>query len=34
VNGPLMNIPAFYEAFDIQPEDKMYLPEEERVAVW
>lgn len=34
VNGPLMNTPGFYEAFDIQPEDKMYLPEEERVAVW
>jgi putative endopeptidase len=34
VNGPLMNIPAFYEAFDVQPEDKMYLSEDERVSVW
>jgi putative endopeptidase len=34
VNGPLMNIPAFYEAFDIQSDDKMYLPEAERVSVW
>ncbi len=34
VNGPLMNMPAFYEAFDIAPGDSMYLPEEERVAVW
>ena len=34
VNGPLMNIPAFYAAFDIAPGDSMYLAEEERVAVW
>ncbi|WP_340152855.1 M13 family metallopeptidase [uncultured Marivirga sp.] len=34
VNGPLMNIPGFYEAFDIKQGDKMYLAEEERVAVW
>ncbi|TRZ43993.1 M13 family metallopeptidase [Robertkochia solimangrovi] len=34
VNGPLMNIPGFYSAFDVQPEDKMYLPEGERVSVW
>lgn len=34
VNGPLMNTPAFYEAFDVKPGDKMYLPEEERISVW
>lgn len=34
VNGPLMNTPAFYEAFDIKPGDAMYLPEEERITVW
>jgi putative endopeptidase len=34
VNGPLMNTPAFYQAFDIAPGDSMYLPEEKRVAVW
>ncbi|WKK86519.2 M13 family metallopeptidase [Marivirga arenosa] len=34
VNGPLMNTPAFYSAFDIKEGDEMYLAEEERVAVW
>jgi putative endopeptidase len=34
VNGPLMNIPAFYAAFDIAPGDSMYLAEGQRVAVW
>ena len=34
VNGPLMNTPAFYSAFDIQPGDKMYLPEESRIHIW
>ena len=31
---PLMNHPAFYEAFDVKPSDKMYLPPEKRVAIW
>lgn len=34
VNGPLMNFTPFYEAFDVQPGDKMYKPEEERITVW
>jgi len=34
VNGPLMNTSPFYEAFDVQPGDKMYLPEEERITIW
>lgn len=34
VNGPLMNTPAFYEAFNIKEGDKMYLPEEERIKIW
>ncbi len=34
VNGPLMNTPAFYPAFDIQPGDKMYVPEQDRISVW
>ena len=25
---------AFYEAFDVQDSDGMWLPEEERVAIW
>ncbi|MDB5010842.1 MAG: peptidase, partial [Mucilaginibacter sp.] len=34
VNGPVANTPAFYQAFDIKPGDKMYIPENERVKVW
>ncbi len=34
VNGPLMNTPAFYSAFNIQPGDKMYVPKQDRIAVW
>jgi putative endopeptidase len=31
---PLQNIDAFYEAFDIEPGDKMYVEPEDRVAIW
>jgi predicted metalloendopeptidase len=31
---PLMNQPAFYEAFGIKPGDKMYLAPEKRVSLW
>ena len=31
---PLMNQPAFYEAFGIKTGDKMYLPPEQRVSLW
>lgn len=34
VNGPLMNADAFYEAFDVQPEDKNYKSKSERVVIW
>ena len=34
VNGILMNIPEFYEAFDIKPGDKMYRPDSLRVKIW
>lgn len=34
VNGPLMNFTPFYEAFNVQPGDKMYKPEGERIVVW
>lgn len=34
VNGPLKHIPEFYEAFDVQPGDGMWLPPEERVKIW
>ncbi|WP_128547879.1 M13 family metallopeptidase [Larkinella soli] len=33
-NGPLTNIDAFYQAFNVQPGDKMYKPKEERIRVW
>ncbi|GAB3927251.1 M13 family metallopeptidase [Larkinella terrae] len=34
VNGPLMNFTPFYKAFHVQPGDKMYKPENERITVW
>ena len=34
VQGVLPNIDAFYSAFDVQDGDGMYLPEEQRVAIW
>lgn len=34
VNGPLMNIHEFYEAFGVQPGDKMYRPDSLRVKIW
>ncbi|MEJ1237242.1 M13 family metallopeptidase [Chryseolinea sp. T2] len=34
VNGPLMNTTPFYNAFNLQPGDKMYKPESERIVVW
>ncbi len=33
-NGPLTNLPYFYEAFGIKPGDKMYRAEAERVKIW
>ncbi len=33
-NGAAINVPAFYEAFDVQEGDGMYLPPEERVKIW
>jgi putative endopeptidase len=34
VNGPMVNIPEFYEAFGIKPDDKMYRPDSLRVNIW
>jgi len=34
VNGPLSNFTPFYEAFNVQPGDKNYKPESERIKVW
>ena len=33
-NGPLGNIPAFYEAFGVKPGDKLYIEPERRVKIW
>ncbi|MEM8681598.1 MAG: M13 family metallopeptidase [Planctomycetota bacterium] len=33
-NGPVVNIDAFYEAFDVQPEDALYRAPEERIKIW
>lgn len=34
VNSPLMNSPHFYQAFNVQPGDSMYLPEKSRIHIW
>jgi endothelin-converting enzyme/putative endopeptidase len=34
VNGIVRNFDPWYEAFNVQPRDKMYLPPEQRVHVW
>ena len=33
-NGPLMNVDAFYQAFDVKEGDKMYKPKGERIVIW
>lgn len=33
-NGPLSNLEAFYEAFDVKPGDPMYRPDSLRVKIW
>ncbi|MEO7991883.1 MAG: M13 family metallopeptidase [Chryseolinea sp.] len=34
VNGPLMNFTPFYNAFNLQPKDKNYKPDSERLKIW
>lgn len=34
VNGPLMNFAPFYRAFDVQPGDKNYKAENDRIRIW
>lgn len=34
INGPLRNLNEWYEAFDVQKGDALYLPPEERVRIW
>jgi putative endopeptidase len=33
-NGPVRNVDAWYEAFDVKPGDKLYLKPDERVHIW
>jgi putative endopeptidase len=34
VNGPLPNIDAWYQAFGVQPTDKLYIKPADRVSIW
>jgi putative endopeptidase len=34
VNGPLPNIEAWYQAFGVQPTDKLYIKPADRVSIW
>jgi putative endopeptidase len=34
VNGVVRNFDEWYEAFDVQPEDALYLAPEDRVRIW
>ena len=34
VNGVVRNLDAWYEAFDVKPENALYLPPAERVRIW
>jgi putative endopeptidase len=34
VNGIVRNVPEFYEAFEIQPTDSLYLAPEARIKIW
>lgn len=33
-NGPIINIDAFYKAFDVKPGDKLYKKPEDRIKIW
>ena len=33
-NGPVRNVPEWYEAFNVAETDALYLPPEERVKIW
>jgi len=30
----LRNVDAWYQAFDVRPTDKLYLPPDQRVHIW
>ena len=33
-NGPVMNLDAFYKAFDVKPGDQLFKPAKERIRIW
>lgn len=33
-NGPISNLDAFYEAFDVKPGDKLFKPKADRIQIW
>ncbi len=33
-NGPLAHIPAFYDAFDVEPGDDLYVAPDDRIVLW
>ena len=33
-NGPVRNVPEWYEAFNVTEDDALYLPPEDRVKIW
>ncbi len=34
VNGPFADVPAFYDAFGVQPTHRLYRPDSARVVIW
>ena len=34
VNGVVRNVPEFYEAFHVKPQDSLYLAPDKRVKIW
>ena len=34
VNGTMPNMPQWYAAFGVQPDDKLFMKPEERVTIW
>ncbi|GAB3300020.1 M13 family metallopeptidase [Hymenobacter tenuis] len=34
INGPFADVPEFYEAFNVKPGNKLYLPDSARVKIW
>jgi putative endopeptidase len=34
VNGPMADVPAFYDAFGVKPGQKLYIPDSARVKIW